>query len=115
MTSFAIYHSIKHFCGRTFERKNAYCFLRFGGYIKQLKKRRRDELEKLLSIFDQDNLTKNHHILNVNEDEFPEEYRTIIRRLRMASENDEVQIQMEMEDDFMKELQDKERLLSEAK
>jgi hypothetical protein len=83
--------------------------------VKQLKQRRRNVLEKLLSIFDQDNITKDHHILNVNEDEFPEEYRFIIRRLRMASESEDVQIQMEMEDDFMKELQDKERLLSEAK
>jgi hypothetical protein len=29
------------------------------------------EDEKLLSIFDQESITKNHHILNVNEEDFP--------------------------------------------
>ncbi|MDR2026461.1 MAG: hypothetical protein LBQ01_02745, partial [Prevotellaceae bacterium] len=77
--------------------------------IKQLKQRRRNDLEKLLSIFDQENLTKNHHILNVNEDDFPDEYRSVIRRLRMAGESEEIQIEMEMEDDYIKELQDRER------
>ena len=33
--------------------------------IPALSKRRRDELEKLLSIFDQDNRSENHHIMNV--------------------------------------------------
>jgi hypothetical protein len=79
----------------------------------QLKYHRRTDLEKLLSIFDQDNRTRNHHILNVDEDDFPEKYRPIIRRLRMASESEDMQIEMEMEDDFLKELQDKERAIEE--
>jgi hypothetical protein len=81
--------------------------------IEQLKQRRRNDLEKLLSIFDQENRTKNHYILNVNEEDFPEQYRPIIRRLRMASESEDIRIEMEMEDDYMKELQDKERLLAQ--
>jgi hypothetical protein len=81
--------------------------------IGQLKQRRRNDLEKLLSVFDQDNRTKNHHILNVNEDEFPEEHARIIRRLRMACESEDVQLEMEMEDDILKELQDKERVIEE--
>jgi septal ring factor EnvC (AmiA/AmiB activator) len=81
--------------------------------IKQLKQGRRNDLEKLLSIFDQENLTKNHHILNVDDEDFPEAYRTIIRRLRMAFESEDIQIEMEMEDDYMKELQEKERLVAE--
>ncbi|MDR2754532.1 MAG: hypothetical protein LBC20_02390 [Planctomycetaceae bacterium] len=80
--------------------------------IDQLKQRHRNDAEKLLSIFDQDNRTSNHHILNVDEDEFPEIYRPIIRRLRMASESEDIQVEMEMEDDFMKDLQDKERLIA---
>ncbi|MDR1222913.1 MAG: hypothetical protein LBL07_08570 [Tannerella sp.] len=79
----------------------------------QLKSRRRTDLEKLLSIFDQDNRTKDHHILNVDEDDFPEEYRSIIRRLRMAFESEDIQIEMEMEDDYLKELQDREREVAE--
>jgi hypothetical protein len=81
--------------------------------IDQLKQRRRNDLEKLLSIFDQENRTKNHHILNVDEDDFPEEYRSIIRRLRMAAENEDIQIEMEMEDDYLEELRDKERKIAE--
>ncbi|MDR2705925.1 MAG: hypothetical protein LBC02_09130, partial [Planctomycetaceae bacterium] len=80
--------------------------------IAQLKQRRRNDVEKLLGIFDQENCTSNHHILKVNEDEFPKTYRPIIRRLRMASESEDIQVEMEMEDDFMKELQDKERFIA---
>ncbi|MDR1332122.1 MAG: hypothetical protein LBK07_08450, partial [Tannerella sp.] len=79
----------------------------------QLKSRRRTDLEKLLSIFDQENRTKDHHILNVDEDEFPEAYRSIIRRLRMAFESEDIQIEMEMEDDYLKELQDREREIAQ--
>ena len=81
--------------------------------IEQLKYRRRTDLEKLLSIFDQENRTANHHILNVNEEDFPENYRPVIRRLRMASESEQIQIEMEMEDDYLKELQDKEREIAQ--
>jgi hypothetical protein len=81
--------------------------------IALLKYHRRTDMEKLLSIFDQENRTKNHHILNVNEDDFPEQYRPIIRRLRMASESEQIQIEMEMEDDYLKELRDKERKIAQ--
>ncbi|MDR1341645.1 MAG: hypothetical protein LBK18_00130, partial [Prevotellaceae bacterium] len=54
--------------------------------IDQLKQRRRNDLEMLLSIFDQTNRTQNHHFMKVNEEDFPEAYRPIIRRLRMAAE-----------------------------
>jgi hypothetical protein len=79
----------------------------------QLKQHRRNDAEKLLSIFDQGNRTANRHILNVDENEYPEMYRPIIRRLLMASGNADIQAEMEMEDDFMKELQDKERSIIE--
>ena len=52
--------------------------------INQLKHDHQNDLEKLLSIFDQKNCTANHHILNVDEDEFPALYRPIIRRLHYA-------------------------------
>jgi hypothetical protein len=79
----------------------------------QLKSRRRTDLEKLLSIFDQENRTKDHHILNVDEDVFPEAYSSIIRCLRMAFESEDIQIEMEMEDDYLKKLQDKEREIAQ--
>jgi hypothetical protein len=81
--------------------------------IKQLKQRRRNDLEKLLDIFDQENLIKNNHTLNVKEEDFPKVYHPIIRRLRIASESEDIQVEMEMEDDYLQELQDKERLVGE--
>jgi hypothetical protein len=78
-----------------------------------LKQRRRNDLEKLLGIFDQTNRTQSPYILNVNEDDFPEMYRPVIRRLRMAAESEDIQTEMELEDDYFKELQDKERIIAQ--
>ena len=77
--------------------------------ISCLKKRRRNELELLLSVFDQTNRTSDHHILNVNEEEFPEKYRMLIRRLKMAASNKKVKKQMQDEDEVWSYIQDVER------
>jgi hypothetical protein len=61
--------------------------------IDQLKQRRRNDLEKLPSIFDQTNRTQNHHFMNVNEEDFPEEYRSIILRLHKAAESEDIRIE----------------------
>jgi peptidoglycan hydrolase CwlO-like protein len=66
-------------------------------------------METLLSVFDQDNRTEDHHILNVNEDDFPEEYRPLIRRLKEASSDPEVKNQMRVEDEYLRYIQDVER------
>jgi hypothetical protein len=81
--------------------------------VNKLKDHHRDELEQLLDIFAQENRTQNQHILNVKEEDFPEEYRSIISRFRMAAESEQVQGEMELEDDIIKELQDKDRLVAE--
>ncbi|MDR0391434.1 MAG: hypothetical protein LBH59_05980 [Planctomycetaceae bacterium] len=83
--------------------------------INQLKQYYRNDLEKLLGIFDQSDHIYNQHILKIDEREFPEIYQPIIRRLHMASESEDIQIEMELEDDYMKELQDKERYIAEQK
>jgi len=77
--------------------------------ISCLKKRRRNELEILLSVFDQENRTDDRHILNVNEDDFPEKYRPLIRRLKMAASNPEVKKKMKAEDEVFSYMQDIER------
>jgi hypothetical protein len=69
--------------------------------IPKLKKHRRNNLEMLLSIFDQDNIEDNKHILNVREEDFPEEYRPIIRRLQLAFAEKEMQRNMQDEDFFI--------------
>lgn len=76
--------------------------------------RRRDELEMLLSIFDQDNRQENHHIMNVQEVDFPEKFRPIIRRLQAAAQEKEIRDTMTIEDDFVAELNDYEHRIAAA-
>jgi len=79
--------------------------------IPQLKDKRKSELEMLLSVFDQGNITSDHHIMNIKEEDFPEKYREIIRRLQRAVAEPEVRNTMEIEDEILAELEDKERAI----
>jgi hypothetical protein len=83
--------------------------------IPDLSERRRTELEILLSIFDQSSIDASHHILNVKEDDFPEKYRPIIRRLQKAASEQAMRNKMQLEDDFVSELTDYERMIDEAR
>jgi hypothetical protein len=74
--------------------------------ISCLKERRRNELEQLLSVFDQSNRDKDWHILNIKEEDYPEKYRPVIRRLKSAASNPAVKRQMKAEDEFVRYLQD---------
>jgi len=78
--------------------------------ISCLKRRRRNELELLLSVFDQTNRTSDHRILIVNEDEFPEKYHPLIRCLKMAASDQEIKKQMQEEDEVWGYLQNVERI-----
>jgi len=80
--------------------------------IPELKEKRRNELEKLLSVFDQDNITSDHHILNVKEEDFSEEYRELIRRLQKAANEPEIRRKMDLEDEIIEELEERERELA---
>ena len=72
--------------------------------------KRRNDLEILLSIFDQRNpADKEHHILSVADEDFPEKYRPIIRKLQKAILDREIQKKMELEDGIVDELEDLER------
>jgi len=81
--------------------------------VRQLKAKRRTELENLLSIFDQTNISNDKHILNVDENQFPEGYRHIIRKLREACESHKVRGEMQMEDDYINELLIKDDIIAE--
>ena len=83
--------------------------------INQLKKHRRDDLEKLLSVFDQSSITDHRHILSVDDKIIPKAYQEIIRRLRQAMEDPKKRREMELEDDILNELKDLERQVEEAK
>ncbi len=78
--------------------------------IPQLKKRRRNNLEILLSIFDQSlRFSGNDHFLNLSEDDYPEEFRIVIRRLLQAAAEADVCETMELEDEILDELESLER------
>jgi hypothetical protein len=80
--------------------------------IPYLKGRRRTELEQLLSLFDQSSATADHHLLNVNEEDLPERYRPMIRRLQKAIADPSVRQTMEAEDDLIEEFRDYQRLIT---
>jgi len=82
--------------------------------IPALKGNRRNELEKMLSIFDQSQKESNH-ILNVNEDDFPEEFKEIIRKLQKAVVDDDIQNTMDIEDEVLQEIRDREREIEDLK
>jgi hypothetical protein len=69
--------------------------------VNYLKEPRRTELELLLSVFDQDKCSSDVHIMNIKEEDFPEKYRPIIRRLKMAASSPEIKKQMKEEDIYL--------------
>jgi alpha-galactosidase/6-phospho-beta-glucosidase family protein len=83
--------------------------------VSKLKSRRRDDFERLLSIFDQANAGEDKHVLNLEEEDFPEMYRSIIRRLRRAADTPEVRDQMDMEDEYIEPYRALERANKESK
>lgn len=76
-----------------------------------LKKKRSTDLEILLSIFDQSQISKGYdeHFLTINEDNFPDEFKMIIRRLLKAGAEEDVCDEMDTEDDVLDELENYER------
>lgn len=81
--------------------------------IPYLKGRRRTELEQLLSLFDQSSAMTDPHFLSVNEDELPERYRPLLRRLQKAVADPVVRQTMDAEDELLEEFKDYQRLISE--
>ena len=82
--------------------------------IPYLKDKRRNDLETLLSVFDQSNpVDTHHHILQVEEEHFPAQYRPIIRKLQKAIQDTEIKKKMELEDGIIDELEDMEREIEE--
>jgi hypothetical protein len=81
--------------------------------LPELKKKRRTELENLLSIFDQSYLTNDVHILNIDEANMPEQFKAILRKLQQAMSDTKVRMTMTAEDDILDELEEKEREISD--
>ena len=81
--------------------------------VRQLKAKRRNELEELLSVFDQQNASGNRHFLEIDESQYPEKYRLIIRKLLEAFATQRVRDEMQLEDDFLSVLLRKDALLAQ--
>ena len=75
------------------------------------RKRRKTELEKVLSVFE----PGKKHEISIDEDDYPERYRPIIRRLLKAVQDDKMRETMEIEDEILEDLQAKERELEQER
>ena len=73
-------------------------------------KKHRSRLEKVLSVFDSD--TK--HGIEINEDEYPEEYKIILRRLIKAYVDEHVRKTMDIEDQILEDIANAERKAQKA-
>ncbi|MEA3297861.1 MAG: hypothetical protein U9R56_08360 [candidate division Zixibacteria bacterium] len=75
--------------------------------VQRLRKKHRNKLETLLSVFDQSNTSReSKHFLDLLESAYPDEFKIIIRRLQKAFASKELCEDMDMEDDFLEELSD---------
>ena len=82
--------------------------------IPHLNHRRQNDLECLLGIFDQSQKDPiDAHTLSIREEDYPEKFQGIIRRLMKAISEPNVRETMEVEDDYLEELEDMERMIAE--
>ena len=78
--------------------------------IPKLTQKRRNELEILLSVFDQSSSVEPyHHILNIKEDDYPKKYSHLIRRLQKAVSDGEMKKRMDFEDGMLDDLKEMQR------
>jgi hypothetical protein len=78
--------------------------------INRLKDRRRNDLERLLAVFDQGRASRSDpHLLDILEENFPERHREVLRRLMRAGSEQEVRDKMDVEDEILTALQDQAR------
>ena len=75
--------------------------------INRLRNHRRTELERLLEVFDQDRAAHSGpHVLDILEENFPEHYGAVLRRLMRAGAEQKVIQGMDVEDDIVTAFQD---------
>ncbi|MFM8763737.1 MAG: hypothetical protein ACKOEZ_02715, partial [Spartobacteria bacterium] len=83
--------------------------------IPHLKQRRQNDLESLLGIFDQSQKDPaDAHTLSIREEDYPEKFQGVIRRLIKAISEPDVRETMEVEDDYLEDLEDMERMVAET-
>jgi uncharacterized coiled-coil protein SlyX len=77
--------------------------------IPALKKQHRNDLEKALSVFEVGKVQE----VNINEDDYPERYKSVIRQLLRAISDENIRKTMEIEDEILEDLEKKERLIAQ--
>jgi len=77
--------------------------------IPALKTQRRNDLEKALSVFEVGKVQE----VSINEDDYPERYRPVIRQLLKAIGDEQVRKTMDVEDEILADLEKKERLIAQ--
>jgi hypothetical protein len=80
--------------------------------IPELRRKRRNLLEKVLAVFEQPASVKTPHFLDISESEYPAEYREVIRRLIKAAAEPRVRQTMDVEDEIIEELGSLERIIA---
>ena len=80
-----------------------------------LTERRRTDLERLLSVFDQELRADSRHALEVDETRMPAEYGPVLRRLQGAAASRELEASMRLEDEVVGEWMRMERDIAQHK
>ena len=80
-----------------------------------LSARRRNDLERLLSVFDQELRTDNGHVLEMDESQVPPRYAPVLRRLERAVASRELEVSMALEDEMVGEWSRMYRIITEQK
>ncbi len=84
--------------------------------IPQLRKEMRTDLERLLSVFDQSYVVSHDkHILDIDDEKIPDKFRKVVRRLIQANSEEQVRQNMNLEDEYLEDLQAQERQVLKAK
>jgi hypothetical protein len=83
--------------------------------VPYLRDDQKTEVEKMLGVFNQSKMTSDHRILNIREEDYPEKYRPIIRRLQRAISEPGVRKKMDVEDEVIDELKKMSRVIEQQK
>ncbi len=81
--------------------------------IPYLSGHRRTELEQLLAVFDQSNLSMDKHFLLIEEEKLQERYQPILRRLQSAMADESLRQSMIAEDTWLGDIKDYQREIAE--
>ena len=81
--------------------------------IPLLRPSRQTDLEKLLGLFDQSQADKDDvHVLSIVDEDYPEKFQLVIRRLMKAICDPKIRDIMQVEDDYLGELESLERAIA---